>query len=132
MKIKICGITRLQDALLAEAIGCWAAGFIFVEASQRYINPEKACEITNKLSENIEKIGVFVNSTFEEVIKISENSGISKIQLHGEETPEFCSKISQITGKEVIKTFRIKSEVDLELINSLIKSELDAIELSKF
>ncbi len=121
LRIKICGITRPEDALLAENAGAWALGFIFAKNTPRFITPESACEIINRLSENIQKVGVFVNSTLEEVTKISKRAGLTKIQLHGEESAEFCTEAASLTGKEVIKAFRIRDEKDLEQINSYKK-----------
>lgn len=118
IRVKICGITRKEDALLAENAEVWAIGFIFVPATPRYITPENAGEITKSLSGKIEKVGVFVNFSCEEIVRISEVAGITKIQLHGEETPEFCAKINKLTGKEVIKAIRIKDEGALKAINS--------------
>jgi len=118
IRFKICGITREEDAMLAENARAWAVGFIFVQNSPRYITPEKANEIAGKLSEKIEKIGVFVNSSVEEVVRIAKIAGITKIQLHGEEFPEFCAKVQKLTEKDVIKAVRIKDNKDLELIKN--------------
>ncbi len=113
MRIKICGITQTRDALLAQDAGVWAVGFIFVENTPRYVTPEKAREITDKLSEKTEKVGVFLNSPLDIISKICKLAGITKIQLHGDETPEFCREVNEVTGKDIIKAFRIKQENDI-------------------
>jgi len=115
LKIKICGITLLEDAILASKLGAWAIGFIFVKNSPRYVEPEKAAEIINNLPENLEKIGVFVNSSIEEIENICLETGITKIQLHGDESPEFCLNLSKL-NIAIIKAIRIKSENDLSVI----------------
>ncbi len=117
MKIKVCGITRLEDAILAVDAGVWAVGFIFVENTPRYIEPEIARQIIEKLPESIEKVGVFVDSSVSEVLSISKQAGITKIQLHGDETAEYCENVSQIIRKEVIKAIHVKDSTDLEKIS---------------
>jgi len=116
MKIKICGITLIEDAILASKLGAWAVGFVFVKSSPRYIEPEKASKIINNLPENLEKVGVFVNSSAEEIKNIRKLTGITKIQLHGDETAEFCSELSEL-NIPVIKALRIKNENDLNVIS---------------
>ncbi|MDP1992199.1 MAG: phosphoribosylanthranilate isomerase [Syntrophales bacterium] len=89
-EIKICGITRLEDALCAAACGADAVGFIFHKASPRYINPEKAKAIIRQLPGEIAKVGVFVNREREEVERTVATCGLDLIQLHGDESPAYC------------------------------------------
>ena len=89
-EIKICGITRLEDALCAAACGADAVGFIFHPASPRYITPERARAIIAKLPEGIATVGVFVNRKREVVEQTAETCGLDLIQLHGDESPEYC------------------------------------------
>lgn len=117
MKVKACGITNLNDGLLAAEAGVWAVGFIFVKDTPRYINPEKARKIIESLPNEVEKVGVFMDLAIEEVIEVSNFTKITKIQLHGEESPEYCLKLAQTTGKEIIKSILIKNINDIELIN---------------
>lgn len=111
-KIKICGITRREDALLAAKSGAWAAGFIFVKNSPRYIEPNKAAGIIKSL-DNIEKIGVFVDSSLDEIVDTVLKTGITQIQLHGNENREFCLDIINKLNLPVIKAFRVKNSADL-------------------
>ena len=117
IKVKICGITRLEDGLLASELGAWAIGFIFVKASPRYIEPEKAAEIIKFLPENVQKIGVFANNFVDEILNFVNESKITQIQLHGDETPEFCTTLQEKTGLPIIKAFRIKNSSSLQAIN---------------
>jgi len=89
-EIKICGITRLEDALCAAESGADAIGFIFHPASPRYIAPERAREIIAQLSGEITKVGVFVNREAKEVKRTMEACGLDLVQLHGDESPAYC------------------------------------------
>jgi len=91
-QIKICGITNLEDALCTAACGADAIGFIFHMASPRYITPERAREIIAALPGDIVKVGVFVNREAEEVAQTVESCGLDMIQLHGDESPEYCRR----------------------------------------
>ena len=89
-EIKICGITRLEDALCAVTCGADAVGFIFHKESPRYIAPEQAKAIIAQLPGEVAKVGVFVNRKTEEVERIVEGCGLDLIQLHGDESPAYC------------------------------------------
>ncbi|MEI8390359.1 MAG: phosphoribosylanthranilate isomerase [bacterium] len=117
IRIKICGITGKEDALLAAKLGAWAVGFIFVKNTPRYISPEKATEIIKNLPANLVEIGVFANESAEDIKTTVIEAGITKIQLHGDESPQFCKKLAEITGKEIIKAIKIKSIENLEIIS---------------
>jgi len=131
VKIKICGITRKEDALLASKLGAWAVGFIFVKNTPRYISPENATEIIKFLPENLQKIGVFADSSLEEIKNIADKTKITKIQLHDEESPEFCKELANLTGKEIIKAIRVKSYEDLKLLPQY-KNKVSFILLDSF
>jgi len=91
-EIKICGITRIEDALCAAESGANAVGFIFHPASPRYIAPERAKAIIAGLPAGIATVGVFVNREAEEVARTAEECGLDMIQLHGDESPEYCRR----------------------------------------
>ncbi|HSP88982.1 MAG TPA: phosphoribosylanthranilate isomerase [Ignavibacteriaceae bacterium] len=114
MKVKICGITNLDDALLAETLGASAVGFIFHKKSKRYISPENASEIINKLSPFTLKVGVFVNEEPEAINKISTRIKLNVVQLHGDETYNIIEKIDL----PVIKSFRINGVFDFTVLNN--------------
>ena len=94
MFIKICGITNTADALLAYKLGASALGFVFAP-SKRQITLKVAAEIISQLPKNIEKVGVFVNETKENILKTGEQIGLSCIQLHGNENPQLCQDIGK-------------------------------------
>lgn len=113
IKVKICGITNLEDALLSVNGGSDALGFVFYKKSPRYIAPLKAKDIIKQLPPHILKIGIFVNAR-EKVIKhIAKMCGLDMLQFHGNESPEFCDRFSDY---KIIKAFRIKDKVDYKNI----------------
>jgi len=83
--VKICGITNLEDALVAVEAGADALGFVFYEKSPRRIASDAAREIVTKLPGRVEKVGVFINTSFEEMFKGAEAAGLSAIQIYGKE-----------------------------------------------
>ncbi len=109
-RLKICGITRAEDALLAASLGVHALGFIFYKKSPRYISPERASEIIAQIPPFVQTVGVFVNEAMEKIRNIASFCGLNLIQLHGNESPLFCEKLSLAC----IKAFRIKDETSLK------------------
>src|SRR4051794_11982071 len=104
--VKICGITNSDDARLASNIGADALGLNFVTNSPRYISTERAREIVASVDRDVSWIGVFVNESKENILRILETVKLDSIQLHGDETPEFADEVRQVTGCEIIKAFR--------------------------
>jgi phosphoribosylanthranilate isomerase len=109
-EIKICGITNIEDASWAVARGADALGFIFHPKSPRYVTPERAKEIIEKLPHGITKVGVFVNHDAKEVKKIMTLCSLDMVQLHGAESPAFCREFSR---SQVIKAIALRGEDDL-------------------
>ncbi len=128
-KVKICGITNLEDALLAAKFGADALGFNFYQKSPRFISPKKARGIIDELPDNILNVGVFVNEKLTKIIEIAEAAGLDTLQLHGEETPEFAMELKETTGLEVIKAFRISKDFKPE---DVLEYEVDAILLDAY
>lgn len=109
VRIKICGITNLEDARKAVELGADALGFVFAPSPRR-IEPEKAREIIRNLPPFITTVGVFVNERMAKVKEIAEFSMLDVLQFHGDEAPEYCRKFT----RRVIKSFPVKDEKVLE------------------
>jgi phosphoribosylanthranilate isomerase len=110
MRIKICGITKVEQGCAIASFGATALGFICVPASPRYILPEAIRTIVDRLPQKVDKIGVFVNNSLEEIISIAKISNLTGVQLHGDESPEFCQQLHQLLPNlELIKALRVKN-----------------------
>jgi phosphoribosylanthranilate isomerase len=107
-KVKICGLTRLEDAALAVEQGAWALGMILWPASPRYCPPERAAEIADAHRRSAEIVGVFVDQKLDDVVDLTNELGLSIVQLHGDEGQKFCTAVAHRTGARVMKAFRVK------------------------
>ncbi len=125
IKVKICGITNLDDAMAAVDAGADALGFIFYKESPRYIVPSKAGEIIKRLPPFVKAVGVFVNEKESEIRRVIESTRIDILQLHGEELPGFCV----LFNKPVIKAIRVKER---ESITCLAKYNVSAFLLDSY
>ena len=120
--VKICGITNLNDAHAAVAAGADVLGFNFYKPSPRYVAPQSAREIIDQLPDSILTVGVFVNEESPEAVKaIANTSGVKALQLHGDESPDYCRALDS-----VIKTLAVSGSFDFEQLEAY---EVDAIML---
>ncbi len=108
-RIKICGITNLEDARLAAELGAQALGFIFYPKSPRAITPEAARQIIAQLPPLVLSVGVFVNEAAALVLEVAEMVRLDWVQLHGEEPPEYC----RFLYRNVMKAIRVKDQSSL-------------------
>ena len=113
-RVKVCGITRPEDAELAVELGAWALGFILWRRSPRAADPAVAAGIALALRRRVELVGVFVNASLEEIAHAAEALHLSHVQLHGDEGPAFCAEARRRTGAKVIKALRVASAADFQ------------------
>jgi phosphoribosylanthranilate isomerase len=118
-RVKICGITNLADAQVTAEAGAEALGFVFYEKSPRFVSMKTAAEISRALPPFIVRVGVFVNPSKELVFKAITECGLSLLQFHGDEPPEFCAQFDLMS----MKAFRIR---DAGSLNELPKYKTDA------
>jgi len=113
-RIKVCGITRLEDAQLASQLGVDAIGFVFYPKSPRYISPDRAATIIRQLPPFVSAVGLFVNPTQEMIADVLKTVPLGVIQLHGDESPAFC----QSQRRRVLKAIAVGSREDLKKASS--------------
>lgn len=113
-KVKICGITNLEDAMVAVEAGADALGFVFHPPSSRNITPDQAAGIIAQLPPFIQCIGLFVDRSQEMVNHIAEQCRLDLVQLHGDEPPTFCTGVK----RRIIKAIRVKDKTSLDAMHS--------------
>ena len=115
MRVKICGLTQVQQAIEITNLGANSIGFICVERSPRYISPLKIKEIAISLPASVDKVGVFADCSLKDISQVVETARLTSVQLHGAESPEFCDRLRQALPQiESIKAFRIKTSASLQ------------------
>jgi phosphoribosylanthranilate isomerase len=114
MRVKFCGITRIEDAREAVRLGAWAIGLNHWEGSPRRCDPQVAIEISAELRRSVQVVGVFVNATLDELARHAEDEQLAMLQLHGDEGPDFCREAARRTGCKVIKALRVHSTADVQ------------------
>jgi len=128
VKVKICGLTNLEDAQAAVDMGADLLGFNFYKGSPRYIEPAKAAEIINKMPAFFDTVGVFVNASFDEIKQLVADGTLNWVQLHGDETPEFCESLTTLAVR-TIKAIRVTGPESMALAE---KYAADAILFDSF
>ncbi len=108
-KVKICGLTRPEDAKMAVQEGAWALGMIMWPASPRHCEPSRAAAIADEHRRSTEIAGVFVDQPLDEVVNLTNEIGLTMVQFHGDEGLKFCTTVAQRTGARVTKSFRVQN-----------------------
>ena len=113
-KVKICGVTDVDDARIAVELGAWAIGLILWRGSARACPPERADVISAELRrKETELVGVFVNATLDEIALAADRFALSLLQLHGDEGPAYCREAARRTGCRVMKAARVKDAASI-------------------
>jgi len=118
VKVKICGVRSLEDAQAAVDAGADALGFNLWSPSARYIEPHAARDVIAGIAPTVCTVGVFVNEEASRIVDIASELGLSAVQLHGDESPEFCELLASIKTFKTIKAIRVGQDFDLSLIES--------------
>jgi phosphoribosylanthranilate isomerase len=118
VRVKICGITRREDAELAVELGAWAIGLIFHEPSPRKADLQVAAGIGDEFKRQAEVVGVFVNRELGEVAEIADACSLTMLQLHGDEGPVYCDEIRRRTGLKIMKAARVRDAATLQALNA--------------
>jgi len=106
-RVKVCGITTIDDARLAAAAGADAIGLNFYRESPRFVSPEQAAAIAKATPEGVLKVGVFVNADTPTILRAWETVGFDLVQLHGDETPELVAELGVKGCPPVVRAFRL-------------------------
>jgi phosphoribosylanthranilate isomerase len=117
-RVKICGLTRLEDAQLAVELGAWALGLIFAPGSPRRCRPAEADRIATVLRRRVELTGVFVNAPLDQVARLHDRIGFTLLQLHGDEGPAYCAEAHRRTGARVIKAHAVRDRGDVQALDA--------------
>jgi phosphoribosylanthranilate isomerase len=118
MRVKICGLTNLDDAAEAVRLGAWALGLIHYDGSPRCVEPDAAAAVGAAFRRKCEVVGVFVNPTLDEVVAAVENAGLTMVQLNGTEGESFCAEVARRAGVKVIKAIHVASAADVHAAES--------------
>jgi phosphoribosylanthranilate isomerase len=115
MYVKVCGITKPEQAQAIADLGVDALGFICVPQSQRYLTPKQLTAISQSLTAKVDRIAVFVNADLSTIVDTWQTCFLTGIQLHGQESPEFCRQLRQhLPTAKLIKAIAVKSPADVE------------------
>ena len=117
-KVKICGLTNLDDAKRAADLGAWALGLIFHEPSPRRCDEDEAAAIAAALRRTAHVCGVFVNRPLDMVVAVADRVGLTMLQLHGDEGPAYCAEAGRRSGCQVVKAVQVRSRADLQSLAS--------------
>jgi phosphoribosylanthranilate isomerase len=122
MRVKICGITQPIQGKTIASLGATALGFICVPSSPRYVTSEQIKAVIEQLPQQTDKIGVFANSSKEQIAQTVAETGLTGVQLHGDEGKEFCQQLREsLPNVEIIKALRIRNADDFDKANTYTK-----------
>jgi phosphoribosylanthranilate isomerase len=130
-RVKICGLTRVEDAELAIELGAWALGLIFAPGSPRRVRPSDAERSAAAARRRAEVAGVFVNAPLDEVTRLHTRIGFTLLQLHGDEGPAYASELHRRTGVRVIKAHAVRDRGDVQALDAFRDVDFHMVDLPK-
>jgi phosphoribosylanthranilate isomerase len=117
-RVKLCGVTSLEDAGLCAEAGAWAIGMIFTEQSPRQVEVATAAEIGAAMRRRVEVTGVFLNAPLDDVVELVDLCSLTMIQLHGDEGPSYCAEVGHRTGVKVMKAARVRDRASVQALRA--------------
>jgi phosphoribosylanthranilate isomerase len=120
VKVKICGVTNYDDALLVTNLGAEFIGFNFYRDSPRKVSVKMVKDVSAKLPPFVSAVGLFIDEDPAELAKTAKKCGLKMLQFHGAETPEYCKSAAEKTGLPVIKAFRMQDEGTIEQMKAYV------------
>ena len=130
-RVKICGLTRTEDAELAIELGAWALGLIFAPGSPRRVRPADAERIAALARRRAEVAGVFVNASLDDVARLHTRIGFTLLQLHGDEGPAYAAEAHRRTGARVIKAHAVRDRGDVQALDAFRDVDFHMIDAPK-
>jgi len=127
-RIKICGVTRPKDALLAAELGAWAVGLVFHPDSPRACPLGQAAQIAAEVGRSVALTGVFVNAPLDDVARVVDRTGLSILQLHGDEGPAYCEAAARRTGCRIMKAVRVRGGADVRALSAFRHVDLHLLD----
>jgi phosphoribosylanthranilate isomerase len=127
-RVKVCGVARLEDAQLAAELGAWAVGMVFHPESPRMCDPATAEAIGAELKRQTEIAGVFVNWPLDELVYVAERTGLTVLQLHGDEGPAYCREVARQTGCKVMKAMPAKDARTVRKLESYREADFHMLD----
>ena len=127
-RVKVCGVTELEDARLAVELGAWAVGLVFHAESPRMCDPATAEAIGAELRRKAEVVGVFVNWPLDELVHVADRCSLTVLQLHGDEGPAYCREAARQTGCKVMKAAQAKDAAAVRKLESYREVDLHMLD----
>lgn len=127
-RVKVCGVTRLEDAQLAAELGAWAVGIVFHPESPRMCDPATAEAIGAELKRRAAIVGVFVNWPLDELEHVADRTGLTVLQLHGDEGPAYCREAARRTGCKVMKAVQAKDAAAVRRLDAYREADLHMLD----
>lgn len=127
-RVKICGVTRLEDAELAVSSGAWAVGLVFHPESPRACDPAVAEQVGDALRRRAEVAGVFVNRPLDEVVELADRCALTLLQLHGDEGPAYCREAARRTGARIVKAARASGAAAVQALEAFREADFHMLD----
>jgi phosphoribosylanthranilate isomerase len=127
-RVKVCGITNLDDARRAADLGAWAIGLVFHPPSPRAVDPAVAVEVGAELKRATEVVGVFCNHSLDQLAELADACSLTILQLHGDEGPAYCREARRRTGAKIMKAVRVKDATSIRQLEAFREADFHMLD----